>query len=113
MWNLQKGEGIVMPHKSVGDTAPVHMEDVFTDKESEQVVRDKGIYQDWNRSHSIEELCAKWGVSPRTIQRAVNRVKSGMYGEPPKKLTKKDIHDRLTGGIYKKRAPLPPLSVSY
>jgi hypothetical protein len=43
----------------------------------------------------------------------VNRVKSGMYGEPPKKLTKKDIHDRLTGGIYKKRAPLPPLSVSY
>lgn len=98
-----------------------YSECVKTNSIGERLERNARIWRDYKKlvielpKGVIPALAEKYNLSTRAVHRVIKNAKKGKgYAkkiDPEKR--KVDSHTFFTAGIYKKRAPLPPLSVSY
>jgi len=81
--------------------------------------RNGRIWQDYQRMKNrgmfpiAPVIAEKYGLGKRTVQRVISEAKKGR-GLPKRiKVSSRQqpTHELLTAGIFKQRAPLPPLSV--
>lgn len=86
--------------------------------EDTRAERNAAVWLDYKRMkrngvrNPVTLLCEKYDLSDRSISRILSNARRGEGMSAPRKArrtAKADIHRFLTAGIYKKRAPLPPL----